>query len=1852
MTTYHIPDSAGAVAIIGLSCRLPGARNAAEFWRNLEAGTESITFFEDAELETAVIDAAELNDPNYVKAKAVLERIEDFDAAFFGFSPREAALTDPQHRLFLECVWESLENAGYTPDNYPGLIGLFAGAGANTYLLYNIARSGYLSSSAGSFQALNHNKNDHLATRTAYKLNLHGPAVTVQTACSTSLVAVHLACQSLLAYQTDICLAGGVTISHPQNSGYLYHEQGIGSPDGRCRPFDEQAAGTVAGSGAGVVVLKRFEEAVADGDNIQAVILGSAINNDGAQKVGYTAPSVDLQADVIETAIGLAGVTADSISYVETHGTGTPLGDPIEFAGLTRAFRASSNGRNFCALGAVKANIGHLDTAAGVTGLIKTTLALQNQTIPPLLHFQRPNPKINLDDSPFTISSEGSEWQTVGDTPRRAGVSSFGIGGTNAHAVVQEAPQRPPSGPSRSWQLVTVSAESDAALEQSCTELAAHLSESTAGKVADVAYTRLVGRKAMKHRRFLVTQSREEAAELLTTLTPERVFSREQEAIHRPVTFMFPGQGAQHPNMGAELYRSEPVFRQEVDRCLNLLEPHLDVDLRAILYPPSGEEESAAEQLKQTHLTQPALFVVEYALAQLWRSWGLEPESMIGHSIGEFVAACLAGVLSLEDALLLVALRGKLIQGLAPGAMLSVPLSAADLQPYLTDEIALAATNGPELCAVSGPTAAVDALEAALTAARVACHRLHTSHAFHSPMMAPIVEKFVAAVRQCRLNPPQIPYLSNVTGDWISAENATNPHYWGQHIRQTVRFAEGLRRLLVNPDRILLEVGPGKTLRTLGRWHPDKKPNQFMLASLPHPRDKQGDTFTILNTIGHLWLTGVALDWSAFYANEQRHRVPLPTYPFQRQRYWIDLLPDNAARAVPLEDGLRKKENIADWFYVPVWQETPQPLAPPDSDMVVRHNWLLFVERDGFSGRWADYLRTYQPNAVTVLPGETFGRIDAATYQLNPHNRAHYGELVQALQEHDQLPDYLLHGWNAESDRASTGSALAGGEDVMGRGFYSLLYLAQAFGSHQVDRLMHWLVLSATLAGDDHLEPEKAAVLGPVQVIPREYRHITCRHVELALPQAGSWQEKKLLPQLVAETVLTDGPARTAYRQGRRWVQDYSAVQLQAIMGEGVHLRPGGVYLITGGLGGLGLAFAGYLARETAAKVALVGRSPFPARDEWDGWLAAHNETDATSERIRRLQAVEAQGGQALVIAADVTDEAQMRRAVAEVEAAFGPIQGVIHTAGVPAGGVIQLKTAEAAAAVLAAKVQGTQVLGDIFAEAGLDFLVLCSSLTSVIGRFGQVDYTAANAFQDAFAATYQAQTGTYTVAVNWDAWEEIGMAASTVSATTPIEKKVDKPVRTLNHPLLDRCLVDTEEQKIFATDFNVERHWVLDEHRILGHPIIPGVTYFEMVRAALAPEANGRIYDFHDMIFLNPLRVRDGETREVRLVLTKNDDGYDFAVRSQEGGEERTYNVGKVRLRSAEPLHQYNLDDLRRRCNRQELVLPAESREEDLGPRWHNVQRVHLGKGEALMELEMPGAFAADFEHIDFHPALQDRTAGIAKDFLAPHNHYLPFTYQHLQIKGKLPPKIYSYARYHDGAKNDGETITFDMVLMDEQGRALVEIERFSQKRVNDPAEQIRAFAERAEMTAVDVKPVTEREGIRPEEGIEALHRILGWQLSPQVVVSVRDLQAAVRFTDEMVHERMQEAQQARQRAAGQPKHPRPNLNTPYTAPRTDQERKIVDIWQEMLGVEPVGVEDNFFELGGDSLVGIELVSRLSKELEQTVSAVSLFEGPTISALTELLNPDEDKESRLDESRRRGQLRAQRQQQRARGRR
>ncbi|MDT4955720.1 MAG: hypothetical protein QOJ02_3858 [Acidobacteriota bacterium] len=1350
------------IAIVGMSGRFPGAKNIDEFWQNLRDGVESISFFTDEELRAAGIDEETLSEPGYVKAAGALDGIELFDASFFGFNPREAEVLDPQQRIFLECAWESLEHAGYDPETYPGLIGVYAGASMSSYL-YNVYSNPEIVGLIGDFQVQLGNDKDNLPTSVSYKLNLKGPSIAIQTACSTSLVAVSVACQSLLSYQCDMALAGGVRIALPQPAGYFYQEGGIMSPDGHCRAFDAQAQGTVGGNGIGIVVLKRLTDALADGDCIHAIIKGTAINNDGSLKVGYTAPSIEGQAQVITMAQAAGEIDPSTITYIEAHGTGTDLGDPIEVAALTQAFRAGTDQSGFCALGSLKTSIGHLDTAAGVAGLIKTVMALKHKAIPPSLHYVEPNPRIDFANSPFYVNAQLSEWKTDGH-PRRAGINSFGIGGTNAHVILEEAPLVETSRHSRPEHLLLLSAKTDAALEAATTNLLEHFKQHPDLNPADAAYTLQVGRRAFDRRRMLVCRDVDDAVSALERLDPARVLTSRQESTERRVTFMFSGQGTQYVNMALGLYEHEPVFRDCVDACATLLTPHLGLDLRTVLYPLDEEIEEAARQLQQTSLAQPALFTIEYALAELWMEWGVRPAAMIGHSLGEYVAACLAGVFSLEDALALVAARGRMMQEMPAGAMLAVTLPEQEVRAFLNGRLSLAAVNAANMCVVSGPMDAVQEFEAELTRKGLASHRLHTSHAFHSEMMQPMLDSFVEQFNFVRLQAPQMPYVSNLTGTWITATEAIDPNYWARHLRQTVRFAEGLEQLL-SGEGILLEVGPGQTLCGLAKQQNGKSARQILLSSLRHPHDRQDDERFMLNTLGRLWLSGVEVDWPGFHKDARPLRTPLPTYPFERHRYWVELQNEVAPDTSSLEVQLEKNPDIADWFYLPSWKRSASPELLQISSSTQDARWLLFTDACGVGAHLAERLERAGKEVFTVAAGEQFAKHGERAYTVNPRERADYDALLKELHAQNRLPEVIVHLWNVTTEEERQ-SELDSFEKFQALGFNSLLFLAQALGEQPDAAQLKITVVSTQLqavTGEETLCPSKATLLGPCKVIPEEYTQLVCRSIDVELPHSGVQPESKLLDQLLAELYADTSDSVVAYRGQHRWVQTFEAVRLAEAVNPNLRLRERGVYLITGGLGGIGLTLAEHLAQTVRAKLVLTGRTSFPAREDWGSWLATHTGGDRVSLTIGKLQALEEGGAEVFVAAADVADMDAMREVIKSAAARFGQINGVIHSAGVAGGRMIQLQTPEEAARVLLPKAQGTLVLHSILKDEGLDFFVLCSSLSSILGALGQVDYCAANAFLDAFAQHANSPGGNRVVSVNWDTWQEVGMAVNTI---------------------------------------------------------------------------------------------------------------------------------------------------------------------------------------------------------------------------------------------------------------------------------------------------------------------------------------------------------------------------------------------------------------------------------------------------------------------------------------------------------
>jgi acyl transferase domain-containing protein/acyl carrier protein len=1367
------------IAIIGMSGRFPGARDLDEFWHNLAEGVESIARLSDQEILESGVPASHLSKPGYVKAAPVLEEPGHFDAGFFGFSPMEAKTMDPQHRLLLELAYEALEHAGYDPERYPGRIGAFAGSAMNTYFT-NIGLNSRLAEEY--IPTLIGNDKDFLSTRISYKLNLKGPSITVQTACSTSLVAVHLACQSLLSEETDMALAGAVSVRVPHRAGYFCDGGGVVSPDGHVRAFDAKANGTVFGSGGGILVLKRLADALSDGDSIHAVIRGSAVNNDGSEKAGYTAPSVNSQADAVVEALANARVEADSISYIEAHGSGTPVGDPIEIRALTKAFRSFTQRSGFCAIGSVKTNVGHLDAAAAVAGMIKTVLALKHRKLPPSLHFSEANPEIDFSSTPFCVNTCLREWAS--DGPRRAGVMSTGMGGTNAHVVLEEAPEPAASPDARAPHLLVLSAKTETALDQATHRLREFLSRNDSVNMSDVAYTLQIGRKAFPHRRCLVCADREDALAALGQEDSKRLLPGRTDESRRSVILLLPGVGDHYVGMAYDLYETWDVFKQEVDRCADILRPHLGIDIRTVIYPktrswktasaPKGidlkrmlgrstdaPDDPDAKALNQTRFAQPALFTIEYATARLWQFLGVTPDAIVGHSMGEYVAACLAGVLSLEDALRLIATRAKLVDALPQGAMLAVTLAENELLPLLPEDLSISLINGPRLCVVAGAVAAVAEFERTLSEKGVICRHVQNAHAFHSKMLDPVVKAFEAEVNKVRLNEPKIPYISNVTGTWITRSEATDPAYWAKHANHTARFSDALHALWQFKDPILLEAGPGRTLGVLAMQHPDRSHGgePVAVSSIRHDYENQSDVEFLWHGIGRLWLSGAEIKWDEVHRGKPRRRVSLPTYPFERQHHWLEPLrvPDAAPRA-PV--SVHKNPNPSEWLYVPSWKRLlPRAVGIHETALLMEKpgTWLVFADGSGFASVLTTRLKAAGQHVVSVRGGRRFQQLDPRTFTIEPANSQHYDLLVRALQANRSLPDHIVHAWSFTGIPAAQpeGDGFARAQTL---GFYSLVFLAKTLAARNVRHEIKLFALSNNVhevSGAETLCPEKSTLLGPCMVIGQEYPNIRTKSIDLEL--SGHVGERESAADLVlGEFLNPDSNLFVAYRNAQRWVQSYEPVVLGNTGYSRPPFREDGVYLITGGLGKIGIAISEYLAEKYRAKLVLVGRSSLPGRESWDAWIASHGADDPVHARIHTIQRIEKLGGSVLHVNASVADASAMRAVIKQAYQRFGALHGVIHGAGIVGDdGYREIKDSDHdnCDGHFQAKALGLLVLEDVLDGKPLDFCLLLSSLTSVLGGIGQAAYAASNIYMDSFARRHNRSSPVPWLSVNWDVW-------------------------------------------------------------------------------------------------------------------------------------------------------------------------------------------------------------------------------------------------------------------------------------------------------------------------------------------------------------------------------------------------------------------------------------------------------------------------------------------------------------------
>jgi|GEM_PF-306729 amino acid adenylation domain-containing protein len=1590
------------IAIIGMVLRFPGAENPDEFWENLTLGKESVTFLSDEELSASGVDRETFTDPNYIKAGAFLRDIDLFDAPFFGYTPREAETTDPQQRLFLECAHELLETAAYNPEKFGGRIGVYAGSAMSSYLINNLLPNMALTGITEDIDM--GNDKDFIPSRVSYKLNLTGPSMNINTACSTALVAVHMACMSLRDNQCDMAMAGGVSIRLPR-AGYLYRPNGIMSPDGHCRAFDARACGAVGGDGVGIVLLKRLDDALRDRDMIHAVIRGSHVNNDGAQKVAYTAPGVTGQAEAIRGALFDADVHPGSITYIEAHGTGTVLGDPIEIEAITQAFRKGIDGmstkeKGYCALGSVKTNVGHLNTAAGIAGLIKTVLSLKHGKLPPSLHYDAQNPKINFSESPFFVNNRLSRWRR-GESPRRAGVSSFGIGGTNAHVILEEAPgpiETDNKGSAAPWQLFILSAKTQAALERATENLTAFL-EKTTESTGDIAYTLQTGRRAFKHRRIIVCNSKTSALAALK-----------------------------------------------------------DNDSKAV-YTGAIDEKKKSRTL----------------------------------SISERKTA------------------------------LNTGNTEAEPQPL-----------------------AMETME-------------------------------------------------------TSAENNEN----------------------------------------------------------------DSDMKRRITALGRQWLGGVDVNWDDLYNGKKHRRIALPTYPLDKKRYWIE----------PPEKVRKKKPSN---YYRPVW--TQAPLTPeidmdhglsthkdPETLPAEQETWLIFSDGSDISRKLIKGLTEKGRKTITVYIGDRYVRINnnraaagtnskatglPGSYRINPASAKDYDKLFESLHHLGHRPRHIVYTWMVTKCHVSW-------TDL---GFHSLMFLAQAFGRQGISTDLDISIISDRMqrvAGETELFPEKAVLLGPALVIPKEYPNIKCRSIDIdcALPDArlGDLLLEELTHpvselQTAAEAAPESEPGSRiiAFREDKRYLRGFEPVAPN----EGIQrLRQEGVYLITGGLGGIGLVLAEYLAKTVSARLVLVGRSPFPERKKWNHYLRINGidlTNDTTGEKILKLREIETLGSEVMVACADIANRDEMKTVIEEAENRFGAINGIIHAAGVPGGGVIQLKTREVADSVLLPKIKGVQVLDDLLGDADLDFMMLCSSLTGIFGEFGQADYTAANAYLDAYANAKTVDGMPGIMSISWDTWAEVGMAVgASKRIRSLLEGEAQKPgketvVKTLfNHPLFDGSIPEETtgaHRRIYISTLDPSRDWVLDEHRIMGQPTLPATVYLEMARAAYTDYKglDGKKFqpvELRDVSILTPLIVEDGSKREIRTTLKDAGENTEFSITSRKRDDVWEEHARGVISTISRPVstQSHDIQALRDACidGHGAGNLPDMNGALIAGPRFRNLKAVEIGKRRGFAHIALPDEFMSDLELFPLHPALLD----VAISFLSYDRHTdgVPIGFKRVRVlSSPLPQTIYSASRFLEHEKSKAvknSTTKYNVTLMDETGEELVSIEEFTLLQV-DIGQITRAGdtpllpggspetdsknQDAAQNEEIQAGPVDSllKDGIRSVDGAEMFRSILGGRQPHVLVAATGDLDGRLKGVFPELEGRRHEDENRIT------VYDRPGLDTPFTAPGTETETMIARIWGVLLGIKEVGIHDSFFDLGGHSLLGAQIIARIKEACGVTLPLAVLFETPTVSEI------------------------------------
>ena len=1808
--TMHNEYSGLEIAIVGLDCQFPGAKDPQAYRAAIASGTDLITHFDTKTLRDNGVSDDLLDDDAYVHSHGVLQDFDKFDPKVFGINRSEAELIDPQLRLLLQCGYRALENAAIVPEA-DDPCGVYVGAYYNTYR--DIAlRAGLMDRTNDAFMVNILNEKDFLATQLAYRLNLSGPAVTVQTACSTSLVAVHMACQALLAGECNVALAGGATCRPKQTVGYEFQDGGIYAPDGMTRTFDADAAGTVPSNGAGIIVLKRLEDAIADGDTIRAVIRGSAIGNDGSQRVGFTAPSVSGQARIIANALAASNLDPASISYIEAHGSGTAIGDPIEIKALTSAYgrEAASRDRPI-GIGSVKTNIGHTHAASGVAGLIKTVFALEDKWLPPSLNYNKPNPMISFDDTPFRVVQKGEDW-AEGTTARRAAVSSFGMGGTGAHVVLEEAPERPKrsAGKDRN-NLLLISAASTEALERNAVALSDVLLAEVAPHMDDVAYTLHAGRKVKEHRMAIVASDAQQASTALRGNAPDHVAIGASNGRLTDIDFLLPGLGDQRPGMIEGLYRQEPVFRSALDRSFEILADKTDTPFPKVLIMPSsakskgidlrqmmGRKNGFADQehtgLSDTAVAQPAVFAIEYALAQQWMSWGVTPKRMIGYSLGEYVAACLSGVFDLEDALHVVARRSQAIAELATGTMLAVGLAPNLLEPMLPTGVSIAAINGPELCVVAGAPADIQATNEKLTSGGIQCRPVQSTHAFHTPLLEPAIPALTACLSGVTLNAPKIPYLSNVSGDWITTAQAIDPAYWARHMCETVQFYRMIATLFETESRAVLEVGPGQsTASLLAQVANQLGKNPLIVSSLPSPFDDRNDHTQMLRAAGRLWVEGVELGTRAIHG-AQSCLTQLPSYQFDKERFWID---DAAKTASKPKDQIDRSDR-SNWYSSIGWRRIE---TGPSADSA--------------AARWLVVGGSQITAAVSgkVLADNPTVKVQTVDWPMAQDgcNLANVATLTKSISEF--APTGILY-LSCLDEKPETASPHADFDQAQTMGFEALLGVVQAIADRLDTGPLELIVATPAawcIHGEEGTRPAFSTCLGIIKTVPHEMYSVRARVVDLP-PACPIDQVARLLS---ADVLLHDRPDLVVIRANRHWTPDVQSLRLPPPVD--TDKWKDGVFLITGGTGALGLVVAERLAKRGACAVILISRSE--VKDEKMGPAGGH--TRPALDQIRGY------GTTVVFERANVADAARLSDIVSRNITRFGRIDGAFHTAGVEGGGLMQLKSASDSRKVMSPKCHGALSLLNAVLPVAPKFVMLFSSSIAITGAQGQSDYSAANTFLDTLALAHDENCSTQVVSVNWDAWRDAGMAHRNLAATADWQK--------IDHPFLMRVM-KADKQTIYEADIS-DSDWLVDEHRMDDHAVVAGTGQIEFIRAATTHALTGRCgvgadpILIKDLIFLSPAVIPNGGGLKLRIVLSEKRDG-EFAASSATQPIDEPQAPWRLHVKATTAALTEKATtppaDIAALIARDHMTYkgaPQHIGPMKFGPRSLCLRHVYDGGEEAIAEIMLPTPFADETTTLPLHPSVMDISAAFVGLHLAK-RFRIPLSYGAFRFYGPLAGKIFSHHRLH-ATDTGADIVTADVTIYDQAGAVLVEVFDFVLKRIDDVDGHMNELLSGTSREIMNTEVANVHAAVAPlagqldhglssTEGADAIESILCKRVGANIAVSTRSIDEIIQS---LTDKEPQTPAPATEKATA-----RRNTASPYIAPRTKTEVTIAALWSDLLNLNDISVHDNFFELGGHSLLGLSLATRLRETFKADLPVSIIFRNLTIERLAETIETAE----------------------------